>query len=266
MTAGPRLLVTRPAAQAHGWVERLCAAGVDAVALPLIEISDAPDPAAVEAAWRALAGYRLAVFVSPNAAQRFFAARPPGLGWPAGTLAGSTGPGTTRALHDAGMQPPQWVAPPDDAPQFDSEALWALVRDWPWQGRRVLAVRGDGGRDWLAARLREAGAEVDFVAAYRRQAPRLDAAGRALLDAALAAPARHLWFFSSSEAIDNLLALCAAEPDRALPQWREARALASHPRIAERARRAGFGQVVEVTPSPAAVVAGIGRVLQSPAP
>ena len=35
----PRLLVTRPAAQAEPWVERLRARGIDAVALPLIEIA-----------------------------------------------------------------------------------------------------------------------------------------------------------------------------------------------------------------------------------
>lgn len=264
MTADLRLLVTRPAAQARDWVARLAAAGIDAQALPLIEIADAPDPAAVEAAWRALPGYRLAVFVSPNAVERFFAARPPGLAWPEDTVAGSTGPGTTRALAEAGLPASQRVEPAEDAPQFDSEALWALVSRWPWAGQRVLSVRGEGGRDWLASRLREAGAEVDFVAAYRRRAPSLDAAQRALLDAALAEPARHLWFFSSSEAIEQLLALCAAGP---LPaDWSAARALATHPRIAESARRAGFGQVVEVAPSPAAVLAGIGRVLQSGSP
>lgn len=265
MTDGVRLLVTRPAAQARDWVERLAAAGLDAQALPLIEIADAPDPAAVEAAWRALPGYRLAVFVSPNAVERFFAARPPGLAWPEGTVAGSTGPGTTRALAEAGLPASQRVEPSEDAPQFDSEALWALVRDWPWTGRRALSVRGEGGRDWLATRLREAGAGVDFVAAYRRRAPRLDAAQRALLDAALAEPARHLWFFSSSEAIDNLLALCA-EGGRGAPDWSAACALATHPRIAERARQAGFGRVVEVAPSTAAVLTGIGRVLQSGSP
>lgn len=254
-----KLLVTRPAAQARDWVARLAAAGVEAAALPLIEIAGPPDPAVVAAAWRRLADYRLAVFVSPNAVERFFAARPEGAVWPQDTLAGSTGPGTTRALHAAGLARAQCIAPADDAPQFDSEALWSLVAGWPWAGRRVLAVRGDGGRDWLASRLREAGAEVDFVAAYRRRAPQLDAAGRALLQAALAAPAQHLWFFSSSEAIDNLQALCA--PDT--PDWRAARALATHPRIAERARRAGFGAVTEVAPSPSAVLEGVGRVLQS---
>lgn len=265
MNAGPglRVLVTRPAAQARDWVARLTAAGLDAVALPLIEIAAAPEPDAVEAAWHALPGCRLAVFVSPNAVQAFFAARPPGVAWPAGTLAGSVGPGTTRALRDAGVPPAQCIAPPDDAPQFDSEALWSRLAACSWAGQRVLAVRGDGGRDWLAARLREAGAEVDFVSAYQRRAPQPDEAARALLDAALAAPARHLWFFSSSEAIDNLVGLCA---ERSAPDWRAARALATHPRIAERARRAGFGQVIDVSPSPDAVRAAVERALQSPSP
>ncbi|MES1161549.1 MAG: uroporphyrinogen-III synthase, partial [Rhizobacter sp.] len=113
-------------------------------------------------------------------------------------------------------------------------------------------VRGDGGRDWLADTLRRHGAQVDHVAAYRRAAPRLDAAERALLHAALAAPAAHLWFFSSSEAIAHLEALASPGAD-----WRSAQAIGTHPRIVERARQTGFVQVVEARPSLDAVVACI---------
>ena len=38
----------------------------------------------------------------------------------------------------------------------------------------MLLVRGDGGREWLAERLADAGAGVHAVAAYTRRAPRFD--------------------------------------------------------------------------------------------
>ena len=76
------VLVTRPAGQAGEWVDGLRAAGLDAVALPLIGIEGPAHPAAVQAAWAGLAGYAMVMFVSPNAAAHFFALRPDGLAWP----------------------------------------------------------------------------------------------------------------------------------------------------------------------------------------
>lgn len=227
-----RVIVTRPLAQAAPWVRALQALGIDAVALPLIAIEPA-DRAPIAAAWPHLDEAALVMFVSPNAVQHFFDARPQGQAWPATTLAGSTGPGTSAALRAAGIADAQLVEPPADGP-FDTETLWQRLQLMSWQGRRVLIVRGDGGRDWLAQTLRAAGAQVDFVAAYRRRAPALD---RALVDAALRAPAAHCWHFSSSEAIGHLL---AAVPGA---DWSRSRAEATHPRIADRARRAGFGRV-----------------------
>lgn len=239
-----RILVTRPAAQAHEWVERLRAHGLDAQALPLIGIAPAAEAGAVRDAWAQLSALRLVVFVSPNAAEQFFALRPAGAAWPAATRAASPGPGTTRVLLALGVPRERIVEPAADAAQFDSEALWLQLAPLPWQGARVLVVRGDGGRDWLVERLRAAGAEVATLAAYRRVAPQPDAAERARLDAALADPAGALWWFSSSEAIDHLDTLVGPGRD-----WRTAQALATHPRIAARARALGFGTVHEVRPS-----------------
>jgi uroporphyrinogen-III synthase len=250
-----KVLVTRPAAQAAEWVALLAARGIDAAALPLIGIAPPPDAEPVTAAWMSLKRQALVVFVSPNAAEQFFALRPAGAAWPAGVLAGSPGPGTTRTLAALGVPAAQIVEPAADAVQFDSEALWAQLAGRDWAGRAALIVRGDGGREWLADMLRERGVEVSFVCAYRRAAPVLDEAPRGLLDAALARPAQHLWFFSSSEAIDHLLVL------RPAADWGAAQALATHPRIAERARQAGFARVSECRPTVEAVVGCIQSIV-----
>jgi uroporphyrinogen-III synthase len=254
-----RLLVTRPEAQAIEWVEMLRAQGVDAHALPLIAIEPQAEPAAA-AAWVQLADHGLLVFVSPNAVERFFALKPAGATWPDDTRAASTGPGTTRALRDAGVPAVAIVEPPPDAEQFDSQSLWRCLGTIPWHGTRVLVLRGDGGRDWLADQLRAAGATVAFVQLYRRAVPTLSDAQRALLADALAAPAQTMWLFSSSQAVDHLRQL--------VPQasWAEATAWATHPRIADTARALGFGAVSTVAPTPTDVVAAWRGSIQSSAP
>lgn len=246
-----RVIVTRPAEQAATWVRSLIECGIEAVALPLIDIAPPADPSAVHAAWHTLSQRRLIVFVSPNAAQSFFALKPEGMAWPDGCWAASVGPGTTQVLCRLGVPVSAVREPAVDAPQFDSEALWKQLERYPWKHTSVLIVRGEGGRDWLADTLRAHGAEVDFVSAYRRVPPRLRGERRCQLDEALERPRGHLWFFSSSEAIDHLLQSCPGV------RWDEARALATHPRIARRAREGGFGSVSETRPTLEAVVACI---------
>jgi len=248
-TARPaRVLVTRPAEQAGPWVERLRERGFAAEALPLIEIAPAADASALHSSWAGLAACRLVVFVSANAVLRFFAERPVGLEWPDGVAAGAPGGGTADALRGAGVPLAAIVTPAADAAQFDSESLWTRLHGRDWRGARVLVVRGDGGRDWLADRLADAGARVDTVSAYRRLAPAFAGAERERLDAAIAR-ADSVWLFSSSEAIANLEH--AAGPGR----FGAARAVATHPRIAARARSCGFRVVVEAAPGLDAVIA-----------
>lgn len=251
--AGP-VLVTRPAQEAGRWVQALRALGVDARALPLIDIAPPPETGPLEAARASLAGYRIVMFVSANAVQGLFA---PGLAWPAGTRAWATGPGTRAVLARAGVPAAQVDAPADDAPQFDSEALWHLVRGQAGPGARALIVRGGdakgqvAGRPWLAERLVEAGTTVHTVVAYVRRPPAWDAEQRALAEAAAAGAG--WWLLSSSEAVENLKDLLPAAG------FDGARALCTHPRIAQAAREAGFGVVAQTRP----VVESVAGFLQS---
>lgn len=236
------LLVTRPRPQCAVWLARLQALGVPAAALPLIEIQPVADPAPVQAAWAGLANAQLAVFVSPNAVEQFFALAHGT--WPAQTLAACVGPGSAQALAAHGVPVSQIVQPALDAPSLDSEHLWQVLSvQREWAGAQVLLLRGDGGREWLAERLVAAGAQVEPVTVYHRSGPQLDAAEQARLQAALAQPADFVWLFSSAEAVGHLQGLALAGQ----------RAIATHPRIAEAARVAGFATVVLARPEPAAV-------------
>ena len=254
--AAARVLVTRPAAEAQRWTEALRARGVQAHSLPLIEIAALADAADLHAAWQRLAGPTASsglvavMFVSANAVQHFMAARPLGLPWPAHTAvqAWGTGPGTQAALVAAGWPAALVRCPPDDAPSFDSEALWTLVQTevQGWSGREVLIVRGAdargqlAGRDWLALQLQAAGLQVRQCVAYQRRAPLPDEATLALARQALHDDS--WWLFSSSEAAQHLAQWLPGEIGA------QARALATHPRIAERLRVQGWGRV-ELVPA-----------------
>jgi uroporphyrinogen-III synthase len=254
-----RIIVTRPLAQADALVAELRAGGADAMVLPLIDIAPATDPQPSRQAWQDLPALALVMFVSANAVQHFMHLRPSGIEWPAQVLAGSTGPGTSAALRDAGVPPGLLIEPHGEV--FDSESLWQQLRPRHWAGRRVLVVRGEGGRDWLAEQLSAAGATVDFVTAYVRRLPQLDRAAQALLDAALAQPLAHLWAFSSSEAVANLARLAPGV------DWSRAAAVAPHPRIVAALQTLGFGQVRLATASAAGLAAAArgGRPIQSDA-
>jgi uroporphyrinogen-III synthase len=242
-----QVIVTRPAAQAAAWVRELQVLGQPAHALPLIDIGPVADAAPVRAAWQQLNDLALVMFVSANAVAHFFARAPAGTRWPGAVRTASTGPGTSAALLGAGVPAACIVEPAAAAGRFDSEALWAQLASEDWAGRQVLVVRGEEGRDWLADTLRSHGARVGFVAAYCRHPPRLGPAGEVLLAQALAEPAAYLWHFSSSEAVGHLRGLAAAA------DWSASGALASHPRIVQAARDAGFGRVQLAGPSPEAV-------------
>lgn len=251
-----RVVVTRPEREARAWADALHACGVPCDTLPLIEIAALPDASGLGLIWQTLPSHLAVMFVSANAVRFFMAARPSGGGL-ASCRAWSTGPGTQAALLMAGWPAESIDSPPDTASQFDSEALWALVADRAQAAvaaarscsgaqPTVLIVRGAdtqgqlAGRDWLALQLEHADIQVQQTVAYVRQAPVLTAPQRAWIRQAI--QENSWWLFSSSQAAQHLLQLC---PDLPLGQ---ARALATHPRIAQRLLNAGWGRV-EIVPA-----------------
>lgn len=259
-----RVIVTRPQQEAGTWVGILENAGFDAVALPLIEVLPPSNTQAVVSAWERLYTFDAVMFVSGNAVAHFFALKPavaPVFTAQAAikTRAFVTGPGSVSALLRAQAEPAFIDAPDAQAGQFDSEALWAVMRHRVQAGYRVLIVRGASsltprdekghGRDWFADQVQSAGGSVDYVVAYQRQCPQMTARDIALVRQAAADGS--VWLFSSSEAILNLVSCCAGQ------SWRQARAVVTHGRIAQVARDAGFAVVCESRPTPASLVASI---------
>lgn len=245
------VVLTRPAAEAGRWAERLRGHGIASLVLPLIAITPPRDAAALRAAAADADRYAAVMFVSANAVQGFFACAPAF----ARARAWAPGPATRDALRAAGVPAERIAAPADDAEQFDSESLWRQVQGQLQTGDRLLLVRGGDaegrgqGRDWLVQQLAAAGVQVDTVVAYARVLPSWDASQRAA--ARRAAGDGSLWIFSSSEAAANLGLLLPGQ------DWSAARALATHPRIAAAVRSLGFGMLQESRPAFEDVLASI---------
>ena len=247
-----RILVTRPQHDAQPWVDALRARGLDAAALPLMAIGPCTDPASQQAliaarqAARTSGHYRAVMFVSGNAVQYFFAKNRPDVSEYQGYLAINTrswtpGPGTARALLQVGA-PATRIVQPDGSQQFDAAALWQTlkVRCELNAQFKLLIITGEddsasfngGSAAWVAGQVAALGAYSAQLAVYRRYAPEFTVAQAELAQAA--ASNGSMWLFTSSQAIQNLQ---AALPD---VDWRGAYSVATHPRIAQTARAAGF--------------------------
>ncbi|REG61474.1 uroporphyrinogen III methyltransferase/synthase [Paraburkholderia sp. BL6669N2] len=242
------VVITRPAGQSNELIARLAAAGIATLDFPLIDIAPVTDDAPLRAALASLERYALVVFVSPNAVDQAFAHSD--AIWPHALPIGVVGPGSVQALARHGVAAPAYkvISPPsgsdEDTARFDSEGLFAAIDTalgaTSLEGKRVLIVRGDGGREWLAERLREAGAEVDTVAAYRRLVPEPSIGAWARVHELLAGEP-HAWLLTSSEGVRNLHELAQDHLTAGeIAQLKRAALVTPHPRIAQTARALGF--------------------------
>ena len=157
------VVVTRPVGQGEPLAARLVDSGHRAWAVPALAIEPLPLADAHRRLLFDLDLYHAVFFVSANAAHHAlnaFADLWPQ--WPVGVHWLAVGESTAAVIRDAGLTP--------EYPRsgFNSEAVLALPCLASVAEKRILICRGDSGRDWLAARLREKGAGVDVVPFYRR--------------------------------------------------------------------------------------------------
>nr|CCA82565.1 probable bifunctional: uroporphyrin-III c-methyltransferase and uroporphyrinogen-III synthase transmembrane protein [blood disease bacterium R229] len=244
--SAPVVVVTRPRTQAPMLVAALERHGLRTLQFPLLDIAPTPNLDDLRAALADPSRYALVVFVSPNAVQQAFSAMPEGFRWPQDVPVAVVGPASAQALAAHGVEPPTYrVIRPDshaDEARQDSEALYARLDLAPLSGREMLIVRGNGGREWLAARLGVAGVAVRTVEAYRRSVPVPDAVTGAALREVLAS--RHAWTLTSSEAVRNLDSLARASLTAAeVDTLHAAPCFAPHARIVEQAQSTGLHDV-----------------------
>jgi uroporphyrinogen-III synthase len=229
--AGRTVLVTRPARQAAALVQAIHAAGGTAFAFPALDVAAVPlDQLSVPLA--RLAEADIAIFISPNAAQFGMAAIRASGALPDAIRVFAVGPGTARALQAQGVG---GIITPDGQ---DSEALLALPQLQEVAGKRMVIVRGVGGRALLADTLAARGAQVTFMECYRRVRPQADAAP---LLARWRAGGIAAVTVTSAETLHNLAALLG---EAGMPLLAATPLFAPHEKIAEAARRFGIARAI----------------------
>lgn len=249
-----RLLLTRPEEECAALAQSLAAAGIASSRLPLLAI----DPLALDRTAQGRLGgidqYQAIIVVSKPAARLLLerladkGIKPPPQGW------FTVGEATARILQAAHLQ----VTFPTEGD--DSEALLGLsvLREAiALPTARVLIARGVGGREWLAERLGEQGASVDYLELYERRLP--DYPPGSLMRRIQAERLNGL-VVSSGQGFEHLLQLAGAD-------WPRLAGLAlfvPSPRVAEQARAAGAQQVVDCRGASAAAL--LAAVQHSAAP
>jgi uroporphyrinogen-III synthase len=132
----------------------------------------------------------------------------------------------------------------------DSEALLELASLREAVARpdpRVLIMRGEGGREWLAERLRELGASVEYLELYRRDLPLYPSA---TLPERIKAERLNGLVVSSGQGFEHLHQLAGA----AWAQLAQLPLFVPSPRVAELARAAGAQTVVDCRGASAAAL------------
>ena len=201
--AGRVVVVTRPRAQAPSFAALLEAAGARVLLAPTIVIEPPESWGPLDAALGRAGEYDWAVFTSVNGVE-MVRTRLSALSLDVATLSrcriAAIGPATAEALSVMGLK--ALVVPDEYVAEELVRALAAVVRS----GQRVLLARAAETRDLLVRELRELGAEVDDVQAYRTRPAWQDMAG---LKTALGARQVDAVTFTSSSTVRHFVSLFA---------------------------------------------------------
>ena len=239
-----RLLLTRPAEDCAALAQTLAAQGVVSHCMPLLAIETLDETLEQRSAFADLQRYCAVIVVSKPAARiglqllAQHGAPTPDLPW------FSVGAATAAVLAEQGLS----VHFPDSGD--DSEALLALPalqQAIAAPAPRVLILRGEGGREFLAERLRSQGVSVDYLPLYRRVLPHY-APGE--LSRQVRAERLNGLVVSSGQGFEHLLQLAGDD----WPALARLPLFVPSPRVAEQARAAGAQIVVDCRGASAAAL------------
>lgn len=167
--SGKRIVVTRATEQAHELQHSLEAKGAEVLLLPTVSFAPASDSDALGAALGRIAEFDWILFTSQNAV-RFVCQRIRDLGLRADSiqrprpLVAAVGPATAHAATEEGFRVD--TIPASHSGEALAQELWSAIG-----GRKVLLPRSDRADDRLPNALREAGAQVTEIIAYRTAPP-----------------------------------------------------------------------------------------------
>jgi uroporphyrinogen-III synthase len=210
--AGKRVVVTRAAEQSEALVKALEEQGAVAVVVPMVAFAPPDDLGPLDEAIREIERYDWLFLTSQNAL-RALQERGEALGIRLGEATGNVkiatvGPATAEAAEQAGLRV-EYVAVKHQGTAM-AEELAERVR-----GKRVLLPRSDRANPELVKKLRELGASVKGVVAYKTVQP--DEGSAASANQRMREGADAVLFFSPS-AVHHLQEKLGAEKFQELAQ------------------------------------------------
>lgn len=238
--AGVSVAITRPRDQAKKLTHLIESAGGHVILFPLIEIVALDDVSPFEHVIAKINDYDWVVFISSNAVQHGM----PHLlkhTIPSHLKFAAIGPVTAKELKDFGVED---VLIPEG--RFDSESLLSIPQLQDMQGKKVMIVRGVGGREVLADTLKSRGATVTFAECYQRINPQdnIELLAKAWSNEHLKAIV-----VTSSEAMRHLLDLAKDA------SWlKQVTLCVNHPRIAEQTLAMGLKVKIAGAPGDEAMI------------
>jgi uroporphyrinogen-III synthase len=159
MQEHPRILITRPLADANRLAEKLQTHGFHPVVLPTLEIHPFSNGTAIKHAFKKA---NKLIFISRNAVRQVAAEALSELRRFRGDIF-AIGSGTAAELYAVNIRD---VIYPLDT--FNSESLLALPELQEVLEQNIVIFAGLGGRDFLAQSLTAQGANVEKIATYER--------------------------------------------------------------------------------------------------
>lgn len=194
---GVRVALTRAIHQAEDLARPLRALGADVILVPVIAIEAVAHPEALRRAVAQCDEYDWIIFSSANAVSAFIAELLPRTPQNCKARIAAIGPATKKMAEMRGFSVA--VTPDRYVSEALVEALGEDLRD-----QRILIPSAAITRDVIGPALRKRGAKVNIIEVYRNVIPP-EAESKAR--AAFQDPYPHWVTFSSSSAVDNLLAL-----------------------------------------------------------
>jgi uroporphyrinogen III methyltransferase/synthase len=165
---GKRIVVTRARAQAATLAHKLQALGAEVLEFPTIEMQPPEDYAALDAAIKTRESYDWLIFTSVNGVEQFLT-RARHLNVTVSELKTSRfvaiGPATAKTLEAAGIR--NCLVPQ----RYQAEGILEMLTPETMRNKKVLIPRAAKARDILPETLRQWGAKVDVVEAYRTGVP-----------------------------------------------------------------------------------------------
>lgn len=224
------IMITRPAHQSEKLVEGIKAEGGDTFSFPTLAIEPIPLSNENIDKLELVNHFHMIIFISPNAVEH-------GLKHILGitslsddVLLATIGKGSARALEACLGKKPDIV--PDE--NFNSEGLLTMPAMQDVENKRILIVRGNGGRELLKQTLVQRGALVEYLDAYQRVKPATDTRE---LEHNLQNNEIAAIVITSAESLKNLLEMT---PEKVRSQLLQLPLLLINNRLIDIAKEAGF--------------------------